>query len=85
MLYKKLCWEQGLLSHDDVLYFSYLLIKRNKKIREIIRAKFPYFLIDEFQDTSPLQVAIIKLLAKKRNGSWGYWRPLSIHFLFPGG
>ena len=65
MLYKKLCWEQGLLSHDDVLYFSYLLIKRNKKIREIIRAKFPYFLIDEFQDTSPLQVAIIKLLAKK--------------------
>ncbi|MDM5264830.1 ATP-dependent helicase [Bacillus wiedmannii] len=65
IVYKKLCWEHGMLSHDDVLYFSYLLIKRYKRIREIVRAKFPYFLIDEFQDTSPLQVEIIKLIAEK--------------------
>lgn len=65
MIYKEVCWEQGILSHDDVLYFSYLLIEKYERIREIIRAKFPYFLIDEFQDTSPIQVEITKLLAKK--------------------
>ncbi|MGH1160295.1 UvrD-helicase domain-containing protein [Bacillus mycoides] len=65
MVYKEICWEQGLLSHDDVLYFSYLIIREYEEIREIIRAKFPYFLIDEFQDTSPIQVAITKILAEK--------------------
>ncbi|MCU9599897.1 UvrD-helicase domain-containing protein [Pallidibacillus thermolactis] len=65
LTYKQICWERGLMSHDDVLYFSYLILKQNEDIRNIIRAKFPYFLIDEFQDTSPLQVEIIKLIAEK--------------------
>lgn len=65
LTYKQICWERGLMSHDDVLYFSYLILKQNKEIRNIIRAKFPYFLIDEFQDTSPLQVEIINLIAEK--------------------
>ncbi|EWG09375.1 ATP-dependent helicase [Cytobacillus firmus] len=65
LTYKEICWEQGMMSHDDVLYFSYLILKKHEKVKEIIRAKFPYFLIDEFQDTSPIQVAITTLLAEK--------------------
>jgi len=65
LTFKEICWEKGLISHDDVLYFSYLILKQNVFVREILRAKFPYFLIDEFQDTSPLQLEIIKLVAKK--------------------
>lgn len=64
-IYKQICWENGLLAHDDVLYFSYLLLKQEEKLKEVIRAKFPYILIDEFQDTSPLQVEIIKMIAEK--------------------
>jgi DNA helicase-2/ATP-dependent DNA helicase PcrA len=63
--YKKLYWQEGTLSHDDVLFFSYEIIKQNSFVLEISRAKFPYFLIDEFQDTSPIQVEILKLLAEK--------------------
>lgn len=66
-IYKEICWEEGNLSHDDVLYFSYLLLKQEKRIREIVRAKFPYILIDEFQDTSPLQAEIIKLIVEKES------------------
>ena len=65
MIYKQLCWDNGLLSHDDVLYFSYILLKQNHEIRRVLRAKFPYMLLDEFQDTSPLQAEIIKLIADK--------------------
>lgn len=65
MFYKEICWENGLLSHDDVLYFAYILLKQNDEIRRILRAKFPYILLDEFQDTSPLQAEIIKLIAEK--------------------
>lgn len=65
MIYKKLCWENGLLSHDDVLYFSYTLLKKNDEIKRVLRAKFPYILLDEFQDTSPLQAEIIKMIAEK--------------------
>lgn len=61
--YKKLHWQEGKLDHDDVLYFSYELITRYPFTLNILRAKFPYFFIDEFQDTNPIQAKIIALLA----------------------
>lgn len=63
MGYKWLFWEKGRLHHDDVLFFGYKLLARYPFILKVLRAKFPYFVIDEFQDTSPIQTAIIKLLA----------------------
>ncbi len=63
MGYKRIFWEKGRLHHDDVLFFGYKLLTRYPFILEVLRAKFPYFVIDEFQDTSPIQTAIIKLLA----------------------
>ncbi len=63
--YKKLYWQDGILSHSDVLFFSYQIITKHCFVLDILRAKFPYFLIDEFQDTSPIQTAILKLLAEK--------------------
>lgn len=63
--YKKLLWGKNLLHHDDVLYFSYTLLKRCPDILRIIRCKFPYFFVDEFQDTNPIQTKIIKMLAEE--------------------
>lgn len=64
---KKICWEKGLISHDDVLYLSYEILKKSPRILDILRAKFPYILIDEFQDTNPFQTEIIKMLAEKES------------------
>lgn len=63
--YKKICWKQGLISHDDVLFLSYKILEKQPRIYDILRAKFPYVLIDEFQDTSPIQSKIIEMIAKK--------------------
>ncbi|WP_394548142.1 UvrD-helicase domain-containing protein [Priestia aryabhattai] len=65
ILYKQLHWSEGKLSHDDILYFAYRIVKEKPEVLEIIRARFPYILIDEFQDTSPIQTEIIKMLGEK--------------------
>lgn len=63
--YKKIFWRKGVLHHDDVLFFGYKLITEYPFIITVLQAKFPYFFIDEFQDTSPVQTAILKLIAQK--------------------
>lgn len=63
--YKKLFWSNGKIDHDDVLYFSYVLVTKYPFILKVLRAKFPYFFLDEFQDTNPIQSKIIKLIAEE--------------------
>ena len=84
IIYKEICWEEGNLSHDDVLYFSFLLLKQEKRIREIVRAKFPYILMDEFQDTSPLQAEIIKLIVEEESTLGVIGDPCQAIFSFQG-
>ena len=65
MEYKQLLWQNGLLSHDDILYLSYKIIEKNMNILRILRAKFPYILVDEFQDTDPIQSEILRMISKE--------------------
>lgn len=57
--YKKMAWGKGVVHHEDVLFFGFKLIEKYPFILNVLRAKFPYFLVDEFQDTSPIQAAIL--------------------------
>ncbi len=59
LVYKKMAWQKGVLHHDDVLYFSYQIIEKIPFCLEILRKKFPYFFIDEFQDTNPIQTKLL--------------------------
>ena len=63
--YKYLYWQEGILHHDDVLFFSYQLIQKYPFILKVIRAKFPYFFVDEFQDTNPIQTKIVEQIGKE--------------------
>lgn len=58
--YKKMYWQNGKVSHDDVLFFSFQIIKKFPFVISILNAKFPYVFIDEFQDSNPIQVEIFK-------------------------
>lgn len=63
--YKKILWCDGRLHHDDVLFFSCHLINEYPFLLRILQTKFPYFFVDEFQDTSPLQTQIIRDIGQK--------------------
>lgn len=62
--YKTLYWQEGILHHDDILFFSYQLIQKFPFVLQVLRAKFPYFFIDEFQDTNPIQTKILEQIGQ---------------------
>ncbi len=64
LAYKQYTWRNyGLLHHDDVLYFSYKLIKQYPQIIRILASQFPFMLIDEYQDTNSIQHYFFQCLA----------------------
>lgn len=65
LAYKKKVWrEYGIMHHDDVLYFTYKLIEKESRIIMFLVSKFPYLLIDEYQDSSSIQHWLFTKLAE---------------------
>jgi len=56
---------QNALDFDDMLIFAYMLLEEHEDVRGRLHVRFPYILVDEWQDTSSLQFDIIRLLADK--------------------
>lgn len=50
---------------DDLLVYTYLLLKHHPDVLEAYQDRFRYLLVDEYQDTNHAQYAICKLLAAK--------------------
>lgn len=65
--YKKLYWEKGIVSHEDVLFFSGIIIQKYPFILTVLRAKYPYVFVDEFQDTNPIQTYILSEIKKEES------------------
>lgn len=63
--FKKWLWHGGYLSFDDILYFSFILLSRYPNIYKLIKAKYPYIFVDEFQDTIPFVVDFLTQLGKE--------------------
>lgn len=63
LAYKRQYWVQGIVDHEDVLYFAHRLLHEFPVLRRFLSARFPYLFIDEFQDTLPVQAALVRWLA----------------------
>lgn len=57
--------EIATLDFDDILLNLLILLESNSKVRETIRRKFKYILVDEFQDTNLVQSKILELISSK--------------------
>ena len=55
--------DAGLLSYQDMLFLAAKLVREKPAVRRRIREGIRHFLVDEFQDTDPLQVELVFLLA----------------------
>ncbi|MCB2147612.1 MAG: ATP-dependent helicase [Deltaproteobacteria bacterium] len=53
----------GFVDFANIIYYSLLLLQKRAEIQNYIASKFAWILVDEFQDTSDLQVEILSLIA----------------------
>lgn len=57
--------EQKLMDYDDQMVYAYTMLQRFPELLNLYQNKFPYLCVDEAQDTSKIQHAIIALLSSK--------------------
>ena len=55
----------GKLNFDDLLIEARALVAGNAAVRAALRERFRFLLVDEFQDTDPLQAEMVFLLAER--------------------
>ncbi len=65
---------QGLLDFHDLLLSTRDLLKQHDHVRAYFTGRYRYLLVDEFQDTDPLQAEIIFYLAGAQDGRTDKWR-----------
>lgn len=57
--------EHQLMDYDDQMVYAYTMLQRFSWLREHFQQQYPYICVDEAQDTSKIQHAIIALLASR--------------------
>jgi ATP-dependent helicase/nuclease subunit A len=59
--------EKAMLDSDDLESFTLHILKKHPELGEAFSEETDYWLIDEYQDTSPLQVRILDALSRGRS------------------
>jgi DNA helicase-2/ATP-dependent DNA helicase PcrA len=65
--YEEVCREECVLDFDDLLVLPVRLMEADADLRKKWQAKFPYVLIDEYQDTNHAQYRLIQLFGAHGN------------------
>ena len=67
--YKEYCRvSEGIISHDEILVLAEYMYRAYPKLGEILKSTYPFVLVDEYQDTSPLVVKILLEDIKSNQG-----------------
>lgn len=60
-------WErlqhEGLIDFPNIIYYAFRLLSERPSIAHALACRYSWFLVDEFQDTSALQVEIFRIIA----------------------
>ncbi len=69
--------ELGVLNFQDLLMKAAALLREHRAVRGYFAGKYKYLLVDEFQDTDPIQAEVLMLLAANDAGEkdWRKCRP----------
>lgn len=63
--YLRLCRQHKVMDYDDQLYLSVEMLHCRANILSQLQTQYRYILVDEFQDTNPMQAELVDLLALK--------------------
>ncbi|MCZ4497773.1 MAG: ATP-dependent helicase, Rep family [Marmoricola sp.] len=59
--YEELKREQGRMDMEDVLLIGAALLSEDDRVAAQVRSQYKWFVVDEFQDVSPIQAALLDL------------------------
>lgn len=78
-IYDRLRAQSGKLNYQDLLMRAADLLRDQPNIREYFRSRFSHVLVDEFQDTDPVQAEVMMLLTADdpSQTDWKKCRPTS--------
>ena len=62
-IYNRIRAEHGVLDFNELLLRTHQLLSSNEDVLRELQSQFRYVMIDEAQDTNPLQMAIVELFA----------------------
>jgi ATP-dependent helicase/nuclease subunit A len=68
----------GLLDFEDLLLKARDLVRDNMEVREDFKRAFDHVLLDEFQDTDPLQCELAFFLCEVEGGRAGSWSDVEL-------
>jgi ATP-dependent helicase/nuclease subunit A len=79
LVYDRLRQERNGLNYQDLLLRSVQLLRDKPDVRRYFRERFTHLLVDEFQDTDPLQAEVMLLLTADDFGEqdWQRCRPVA--------
>lgn len=63
--YSERCKQANAMDFDDLLVYTFMLLKNHEDIRKKYIERFQYVLVDEYQDTNYAQQEIVVLLTKE--------------------
>ncbi|MGH7927823.1 MAG: UvrD-helicase domain-containing protein, partial [Candidatus Binatia bacterium] len=69
---------EGFVSFDGLLTGARNLVRGNPRVREELKRRYSTILVDEFQDTDPIQYEILLYLAERLGTSAKDWRTVQI-------
>jgi len=64
--YQDIMRSRNIIDYDDQIYLLIELLESRHNILKLLQERYPYIMIDEFQDTNPMQSKLIDLLAGKQ-------------------
>ena len=78
VVYDRLRSDAGGLNYQDLLLLAARLLRDKRQIREYFRRRFTHLLVDEFQDTDPVQAEVMLLLTADdpAETKWQWARPV---------
>jgi len=62
-----------LLDFDDLLLETYSLLTEHGEIRESYQTRYRHIMVDEFQDTNPVQMELLKTLISPNGDDASFW------------
>jgi superfamily I DNA/RNA helicase len=72
----------GRIHYDDMAYYAWRLLDRSARLRAIWAHKYPVLILDEHQDSSPLQSLIVERLADEGSRAYAFADPLQMIYGF---